>query len=217
MGGLRIETSLNESGKIFNEHSIPLLRETDYRIKTISLEGDAPRQFIKAYFYEKDSVVRKNSPTSWTSFIAKTAEKWYPHESIIEYLINRIGQELGLYMNDIKLVRAYNQIRFLSKYFRNKNERLIHGAEICGEHLRDMDMAKEIADNRKTSRQLFTFEFIESTIREVFPKHCDSLLCSLIKLITFDGIVGNVDRHFYNWGVIDTSKKTEHIPIFVPI
>ena len=133
-GNLRIETSLFCSGKLFNEHKIPLLKETNYIVKNYDLDGDAPKQFIKAYFFKEDSGVKKANSNSWFSYIAKTAEKWYPHESVIEFMINRIGEVLGINMNEICLVKANGQIRFLSKYFLNKDENLIHGAEICGEH-----------------------------------------------------------------------------------
>ena len=33
----------------------------------------------------------------------------------------------------------------------------------------------------------------------------------------FDSIVGNNDRHFYNWGVIDNTKKSKKLPKFAPI
>lgn len=200
-----------------NEYAISLLKEDEYLVKNYELDGDAPKQFIKAYFYEEGSTVRKSSSSSWHSYIAKTAEKWYPHESVIEYMINRIGQVLGLNMNDIRLVRANGQIRFLSKYFLKKNDKLIHGAEICGEHLGDQLMAQEIANNKTTSRELFTFEFIKDSIRSVFPESFDNLLVELVKMITFDALVGNNDRHFYNWGVIDTKKKTSKLPTFAPI
>lgn len=208
---------MNCSGNILNSHIIPLLKENEYLVKNYKLDGDAPKQFIKAYFYEENSSVRKASSNSWFSFIAKTAEKWYPHESVIEYMINRIGQVLGLKMNEIRLVKANKQIRFLSKFFLNENEKLVHGAEICGEHLGDMLMAKEIADHKPTSRELFTFEFIKDAIRSVYPECFESLINELIKLIIFDGLVGNNDRHFYNWGVIDTKKKTSKLPTFAPI
>ncbi|SDW84979.1 HipA-like C-terminal domain-containing protein [Hydrobacter penzbergensis] len=214
-GNLRVEKS--KACSLVNEYAISLLKEDEYLVKNYELDGDAPKQFIKAYFYEEGSTVRKSSSSSWHSYIAKTAEKWYPHESVIEYMINRIGQVLGLNMNDIRLVRANGQIRFLSKYFLKKNDKLIHGAEICGEHLGDQLMAQEIANNKTTSRELFTFEFIKDSIRSVFPESFDNLLVELVKMITFDALVGNNDRHFYNWGVIDTKKKTSKLPTFAPI
>lgn len=216
-GNLRVESSINCSGKLLNEQHIQVLKEHDYIVKNYDLDGDAPKQFIKAYFFEEGSIVRKASSSSWHSYIAKTAEKWYPHESVIEFMINRIGQTLGLNMNEIKLVKANGQIRFLSRYFLNRDEKLIHGAEICGEHLGDMLLAKEIADHKSTSRELFTFEFTKDSIRAVFPDCFEFLLLDLVRLITFDALVGNNDRHFYNWGVIDTKKKTSKLPTFAPI
>ncbi|WP_197428781.1 HipA domain-containing protein [Phnomibacter ginsenosidimutans] len=176
-----------------------------------------PSNLSRLTFFEPDSVVRKSSSKSWHSFIAKTAEKWYPHESVIEYMINRIGQVLDPKMNEIKLVQANGQIRFCSKFFLNRDERLIHGAEICGEHLGDLTMAEEIANNKKTSRELFTFEFIRDSIRTVFPENFEALTTELVKMIAFDALVGNNDRHFYNWGVIGTMKKSKKLPTFAPL
>jgi hypothetical protein len=216
-GNLRKEVSKNSSGKLLKVSMIPLLKEKDYTVKNYKLDGDAPKQFIKAYFFEEGSTVRKSSPASWIPYIAKTAEKWYPHESVIEYMINRIGEELGLNMNKIKLVKANGQIRFLSQYFLAKNENLIHGAEICGEHLGDMLMAEEIANHKTTARELFTFEFIKEAIRSVFPQYFETLTIELVKMLVFDGLAGNNDRHFYNWGVIGTKKKTSKLPTFAPV
>ena len=36
-------------------------------------------------------------------------------------------------------------------------------------------------------------------------------------MIAFDALAGNNDRHFYNWGVIDTKKKTSKLPTFAPL
>ncbi len=211
-GKLRVEASINDSGRLQNEKLIPVLKEKDYFIIDRPLDGDAPKQFIGAYFYQEESGVRRKNPKSWFSYIAKTAEKWYPHESVIEYMINRIGEEMGLVMNEVKLVKGNGQIRFLSKYFLNKNQKLVHGAEICGEHLGDVDMAKQIAESKSTARDLFTFEFIKEAITAVFS-HChDHIVQDLVRMITFDALVGNNDRHFYNWGVIDNKKKT-HKPL----
>ena len=214
---LRKEVSQNDSGELKKFSVIPVLREDHYYVEHYRLDGDAPKQFIRAYFYESDSTVRKRNPDTWIPFIAKSAEKWYPHESVIEYTINRIGIELGLNMNEVRLVVANGQIRFLSRYFKKSNEVLVHGAEICGEYLDDKSMAAEIAQDRKTSRDLFTFEFICKAIFHVFPESHEKLICDLVKMVTFDAIVGNNDRHFYNWGVINTVKNSQKLPKFAPI
>ncbi len=216
-GNPRRETSIHHSGDLLTGKTIAVLKEDDYLVKNYRLDEDAPKQFIKAYFHTEDSLVRKSSSSSWLSYIAKTADKWYPHESVIEYMINRAGQVMGVDMNQIRLVRAGGQIRFLSRFFLKDQEKLIHGAEICGEHLGDMLLAQEIAQNKQTSRELFTFQFITDALRSVFPDHFETLLPKLVKMIVFDELVGNNDRHFYNWGVIDSTKKTGKPPCFAPL
>ncbi len=213
---LRIELSLNSSGEVYQQE-IPLLKEKNYYVEEYALDGDAPKQFIRAYFYDKKNRFHKRNLKSWSPYIAKSAEKWYPHESIIEFIINRIGQVMGVKMNEIKLVNANNQIRFLSKYFLNKDEVLVHGAEICGQYIGDMDMAKEIAIDKNNARKLFTFEFIKGAIDSVYPDYCDELMCSFVKMLIFDAIAGNNDRHFYNWGIIGTKKKKQKRPTFAPL
>ncbi len=209
--------SLNNSGKLKDSNKIPLLKESHYYVKNYDLDGDAPKEFIRVYEYKKNSGIRKNYLKTWTPYIAKSAEKWYPHESVIEYVINKIGETIGLEMNETKLYCINKQIRFLSKYFLKSNEQLIHGAEICGQYLDDSEMAKEIAENVDTARDLFSFEFIEDAIRVIFPKVHEEIIFDLIKMIAFDAIVGNNDRHFYNWGVISKVKKSPGSSRFSPI
>lgn len=205
------------SGLLKNEDLIAIIKEKNYLIENIPLDGDAPKQFIRLYNYTQDSGIHKRNPKTWIPYIAKTAEKWYPHESVIEFMINRIGQELHLNMNEVELYKINGQIRFLSRFFLRNNETLVHGAEISGEYLEDMLLAVEIANDRATSRELFTFEFIEKALQSKFGDHCDILVTELVKMISFDSLVGNNDRHFYNWGVITNTKKVNTVPRLAPL
>lgn len=215
---LRKEAYINCSGLLLKSNSIKALREVNYIIRHgHQLDGDAPKSFIKAYFYSKGGQIRKSNPKTWDYDIAKTAEKWYPHESVIEFMINRIGEVLGIHMNEIRLVFANGQIRFLSKFFRRRDEVLIHGAEICGQYLEDEKFAVEIAEDRNTARELFTFEFIEEAMKSVFPLNYQILLDNLVKMLVFDAITGNNDRHFYNWGVLDSPFMVSKMPKFAPV
>lgn len=219
MEKLRIEHSENYSGKLKRQEHIPCLEETDYYIRpSPHLAGDAPKEFIGAYFYERGGKIFKSKPKSWNSYIAKSAVKWYPHESVIEFLINRIGQVLGLKMNEIKLVKANTQIRFLSQYFLNPlKETMLHGVDICGDYLEDTEFAKKVANDKNSARELFNFEFISEAMKSVFPLKYEELLTELVKLIVFDAISGNNDRHFSNWAVIRPIRKNGQPPYFAPI
>lgn len=214
---LRKEISLNCSGLLLNMKLIPVIKEKHYFVENITLDGDAPKEFIRLYRFEANGSIRMTKLKTWIPYIAKTAEKWYPHESVIEYMINRIGQELGLKMNEIELYVINGQVRFLSRFFLGKNESLVHGAEISGEHINDMDMAKQIANQKVTSRQLFTFEFISKAMTSKFGEQAPDLIRQLVKMIIFDGLVGNNDRHFYNWGVITNTKRKSTLPRFAPL
>ncbi|MFK7904549.1 MAG: hypothetical protein AB8B69_05470, partial [Chitinophagales bacterium] len=83
---LRKETSANSSGKLKHIGRIQNLKEDNYYVLDYDLDGDAPKQFIKVYFYEEGGKVYKSKLKTWIPFIAKTAEKWYPNESVIEFL-----------------------------------------------------------------------------------------------------------------------------------
>ncbi len=204
------------SGKV-NLKAIPHLKKRHYYIVDIPLDGDAPKQYIKAYFHYKNCP-KVGKPSMWDGFFAKSGGKSYPHESVTEFLINKIGEFLGLNMNETRLVIANQQIRFLSKDFIKPDKKLIHGIEILAEYYEDKDFVLEINKDRKNRRAYLTFEEIEKSIIHVYPKESDDLLTSLIQLITYDAIVGNNDRHFYNWGVIGDVFNAETTNVlFAPV
>ena len=46
------------------------------------------------------------------------------------------------------------------------------------------------------SRDLFTLQFVERAVTKAFPKERDAILGDLVRLLLFDAMVGNNDRHF---------------------
>lgn len=188
-------------------------------ILDLTVSGDAPKDFIRAY--EPGKTVRKSNPKTWTPYIAKCAKKWYPNESITEYLLNRLGFALGLDVAKSRLVidEEHGRLRFLSEYFLGSKEKLEHGAEIFAGYLSsDTNLVDEIEKDRKTVRALFTFQFAECAIRHRFG-HGDEgkrLIEDFVRMLCFDAITGNNDRHSYNWGIIcDLSSKKA--PRFAPV
>ncbi|WP_209399808.1 HipA domain-containing protein [Pseudozobellia sp. WGM2] len=210
------ENSKLDSGYV-NVRKIPNLKECNYYVLPIPLDGEAPKQYIKAYFYYKNCP-RKQNPSSWHGFFAKYGGKSYPHESVLEYTINKIGEYLGLEMNKTRLAIINGQIRFLSQDFIKKNKKLIHGIEVITEYFEDEEFVQKLNQDRSERRKYLTFEIVETAIQKVYPRSADIILKSLVKLITYDAIVGNNDRHFYNWGLIgDVLKINKNPPKFSPI
>lgn len=192
---------------------IPVLKKHQYFIiEGYTITGDAPKEFIRAYEY---GTVRKRDWKNWPLFIAKTGHKWYPSESITEYLLNKLGCAFNMNMSESKIVFAGNQIRFLSKYFLNNDEELIHGAELYAGYLGDKDFVEEI-ENKDLARDFFTLQFTQDAIKYAYPYHYEGIMEEFIKMILFDALVGNNDRHFYNWGIIRHLER-DHAPRFAPI
>ncbi|MFM9949316.1 MAG: hypothetical protein ACKV1O_15370 [Saprospiraceae bacterium] len=79
-------------------------------------------------------------------------------------------------------------------------------------------MVEEIEKDRRTVRNFFTFQFTECAIQHRFG-HGDiseKIIADLIRMLCFDAITGNNDRHIYNWGII-CHIKGERAPRFSPI
>ncbi len=202
---LRVESYKQQSGYV-NLKEIEVLKRKNYKVLDIIPDGEAPKQIIKAYFY-KEGKIHKSKPENWDLFFAKFGSKSYPHESVVEFAINKIGEYLGLKMNESKIIQVNGQLRFLSKNFLKQGQKLIHGIEILAEYFEDRQFVEDINVNKKERRKYFTFEEVENAVNFIFPNDSKMILNEFVQLLTYDAIVGNNDRHFYNWGIIGQVKK----------
>jgi hypothetical protein len=192
--------------------SIKHLREGYFCKLDVSVSGDAPKDFIAVYEYGDG---RKVTMSAWPTYIAKVGHKYYPNESITEHLMTRIGQLLGMEMAESRLMWVRGQLRFLSRYFLRPDESLVHGAEIFAGHLADKAFVTQV-ELEKRERDIFTFQVIEEAVLSRFPDQADEIMQAFVRLLGFDTIVGNNDRHHFNWGVI-TQVTGKWKPRFSPI
>ena len=176
------------------------------------MDGDAPKNFIRVYTYGQ---ARRDAPHKWPAHIAKVGHKWYPNESITEHLLTRIGELLGLRMAKSSLLSVLGQVRFLSQYFLGPKQNLVHGTEIFAGYLEDEVFVKEV-ERAGADRDLFTFQFVHKAIRSEFPDQESSIMEAYTRMLVFDAIVGNNDRHHYNWGVV-VHPHPDHTPYFSPV
>lgn len=132
--------------------------------------------------------------------------------------MNRLGVIFGLQMADSRIAMIGGQLRFLSRYFLNpEKEELVHGADILAGFLNEDSPAfVEEVDKQKLTREWFTFQFVENAISNMFLYRKDEIMHELSKLIIFDALVGNNDRHFFNWGVVRSIEGCFQ-PYFSPI
>ncbi len=208
---------------------VPVVKNINYEIvegKTIT--GDAPKCFIRLYDKELnvgiDEIRRvevplfffKRNKKRWPLYIVKTGHKWYPQESITEYLLNQLGEDFGLCMAKSSLRVIGGQLRFLSRYFLDDHdEELIHGADIFGGYIGDKDLIEQI-EEEQMARDLFTLQFVKDAVAYNFPYQVEEIMNQFVKMLLFDALVGNNDRHFYNWGV-KRSVTQRFQPYFAPV
>jgi hypothetical protein len=188
------------------------LREGFFYKIDFSVSGDAPKDFIAVYVYGR---CRKAQMSGWPTYIAKVGHKFYPNESITEHLLTRIGELLGLRMAASRLMWVRGQLRFLSEYFLKPDESLLHGAEIFAGYLADKGFIEEV-EQQHMERDIFTFQVVEDAVITSFPDHADEIMHGFVRVLGFDAIVGNNDRHHFNWGVI-TQIAGKRPPRFSPI
>lgn len=198
--------------------NVPVIKRGDYFVDdSVSIDGDAPKKFIGVYDHQLLGNKRKVNQNNWVKYIAKTGHKWYPIESITELLLNRLGSIFGLKMADSRIAMIGGQLRFLSRYFLNPtHEELVHGADIIAGYLEESSRFVEEVDKQKLTRELFTLQFIEEAISNMFASRKEEIMHDLVKLVIFDALVGNNDRHFFNWGVI-RSINGSFQPYFSPV
>lgn len=195
---------------------VRVIKKRDYFVQEVTLTGDAPKRFISIYDNNHPHTWRRKNKQHWTQYIAKTGHKWYPNESITEYLLNQLGTIFGIKMADSGLAIINNQLRFLSKYFLDtQKEELVHGAEIFAGYLQDMNMVKQI-EKENMAQDMFTLQFVEKAIIKSFPNQTNTILHELVKLLIYDAFVGNNDRHYYNWAVI-RPFNVKNEPHFSPV
>jgi len=151
----------------------------------------------------------------WPAYIAKVGHQFYPAESITEQLMTRVGEVYGLRMAQSKLMICAGQLRFMSRYFLMQDQMLNHGADILSGWLEDETFVTGVA-GEKAEKGVFTFQVYCAAIRSIFPRDHEQLLRDFVRMIGFDALVGNQDRHFYNWGVI-TNTTGSIKPKFAPI
>ncbi|MDD2385514.1 MAG: HipA domain-containing protein [Bacteroidales bacterium] len=179
------------------------------------MTGDAPKDFLGVYEY---GYVPKSKCKKWSKYIAKHGHKYYPMESITEFLIYKIGKTLGYNVANAKLALVGGQIRFLSKYFITNicTQVLEHGADLYAGYLNNARQFVDDVEFKKLSHNFFTVQFTESVFKHFYPINYSSLMSEFLDMLVFDAIVGNNDRHFYNWGILKNIKN--HVaPIFAPI
>lgn len=190
------------------------LKRTEYTVNdtsSLTIVGDAPKCFLHVREFLPGKV---NRQAAWPKYIAKLGSKSYPLESITEHLIGRVGNVFGFDVAESRLAIVRGKLCFLSRYFLSKDQSLVHGLEIFRDDFGD-EMVTDIAA-AKAEQEFYTFPAVVRCLEEAYPNEGEEIAAGFVRMLVFDGLVGNNDRHPANWGVV-TSVRADVPSRFSPI
>lgn len=137
------------------------------------------------------------------SKVTEFGEIKYPMEFWSEIISSKIGQILDFNMLDYNIAyRAsdYQKIGCLSESMVEHSEnKLTEGVSYLTGY------KPSYRPNLKNHQSQYTFQFICQALKEF---GLENYIDEIIKIIIFDSIIGNSDRHQENWGTITYFKKT---------
>lgn len=141
------------------------------------------------------------------AYIAKYAHKNGEIETYTELFNNQLGKALGLDMAHSGIARLDGHLHFLSRSFRTSGDKLVH-ASLMVETLGLAD-SKEMALVKTVAQQqgIFDLDFVETFMREFCGLDFETVFDKFVAMLVFDALIGSMDRHARNWGVLAPEAK----------
>jgi hypothetical protein len=141
------------------------------------------------------------------AYIAKYAHKNDEIETVTELFNNQLGKALGFNMAHSGIAMLDGHLHFLSRSFRTSGEKLVH-ASLMVETLgladsKEMERVKTVAQQQG----VFDIEFVETFMREFCATDFELVFEKFVAMLVFDALIGSMDRHARNWGVLAPETK----------
>lgn len=166
---------------------------------------------------EKDVLL---DPDTGFKYIAKLGGRFNDLEVITEYVIYLIGRTLGVPVATGRVASYRGSLRFLSAYFLTETEELVHGVQLFSE-LYDDTTVKEVLRNEGREQEMFTVQSVKGAFGAHFVHVGQTLENELfgefVSMLTHDALIGVMDRHHENWGVIVQRSVDAPKPRFAPL
>jgi hypothetical protein len=131
-------------------------------------------------------------------YFKKSADK-FPYEFWSEIIAYELGQILQLDVLKYEVAVFENEIGCVSlSMIDSDEEELIEGGKYLQAHY------PEFSPDDKKLRHQYTFQLIEETFVAYKLEH---FIENILKIIVFDALIGNSDRHQENWAFISNYTK----------
>jgi len=141
-------------------------------------------------------------------FLFKESNKRYPAEFWAEVVAAEVGKLVGVTVPETYCAKLDDKYAAIVRFFLNfewdatqkrfqQTDTLFHGG--------DRIMALDPAFDRKKGDKHNIF-LVEQIFSEIVP---NNLFEQFLKILVFDAIIGNTDRHQDNWGFIENNKTNQ--------
>jgi hypothetical protein len=139
-------------------------------------------------------------------YIAKFAHKNGHIETYTELFNNQLGVRLGFNMAHSGIARLDGVLHFLSRSFRTDSScQLLHGSLLVEEIGLASRTELERIKTTASQQNVYDIDFVRAVIFQVCNDHADKVFASLVEMLVFDALIGSMDRHPRNWGVLRTA------------
>ncbi|MDX1919076.1 MAG: HipA domain-containing protein [Candidatus Caenarcaniphilales bacterium] len=130
----------------------------------------------------------------------------------IEYIANKLAEGMGLDVPECYIaINNSPEIAFrvgvLSKWYLSSQEQEISGRDFLSKNIPNYREGY-IGESENNNRLYTLSNIIEAT------SHIPESQNHWIKLLLFDALIGNTDRHDENWGIIISDGKSRFTPIY---
>jgi len=165
-------------------------------------------------------VIRTNEPQD-PEYLVKYAQKQHgSRETYTEFFINQLGATLGFRMAHSGLVLLDGTLAFITRIFTSGEETLRHGSLIIEDYFKDEQLkdAHELDNvHRREEQSFYSIDFVANLLGAFCGEDFAALFPDFIEMLVFDALIGSMDRHGQNWGVVGRTvepAKYRFAPIF---
>jgi hypothetical protein len=137
-------------------------------------------------------------------YIAKLGSVNGRAETITELFNNHLGSALGFPMAHFGIARLDDGLYFVTKNFRGPGERLVHGSLMVEE----LFVAKQETEriSHKVEQSFYNVDFVKEVIVAFCGEDAHHVFEKFVQMLVFDALIGSMDRHAQNWGVLQTTS-----------
>jgi hypothetical protein len=205
-----------ENDEVFQNESLSDL-EPPERFVRVAKSGFAwglPRS-LNSYFVDDKIRGLLGNATKWVlrtknpsdpEFMVKYPQKFGAQETFTELFINQFGKFIGFDMAESGLIRLDGHLAFLTRIFTSPEENLRHGSLIIEDCFKDEKALERV--RRKEEQAFYSIDFVVGVVKLfVGAQDFDAILPKFIEMLIFDALIGSMDRHVQNWGVLERVTK----------